>query len=62
MSKLSKEWVKLAGAYESACNAVRRADHDSSVSDDEYAELISAREEAFAKLRQQNMRDHEARK
>ncbi len=47
---LSKEWLRLAGEYESAANAVRIADYDGSITRDEYAELIDARERAFAAL------------
>lgn len=48
---LSKEWIRLAGIYEDAVNAVRAADWDKSVSDDEYGALVDARERAFAALR-----------
>lgn len=49
-TKLDAEWVKLAGEYEKACNAVRVANWDSSVTSDEYLRLVEARETAFAKL------------
>lgn len=47
---LTKEWIALAGTYESAANSVRRADYDDSISRDEYSELVDARERAFAAL------------
>jgi len=47
---LSKEWMRLAGMYERAVNAVRAADYDHSVSDAEYGALVDARECAFAAL------------
>ena len=48
---LSKEWIRLAGAYEHAADAVRKADHDPRVSDADYGALVDARETAFAALR-----------
>lgn len=48
---LSKEWMRLAGAYERAADAVRKADYDPRVSDADYGALINARERAFAALR-----------
>lgn len=51
MAKLNKEWIKLAGEYESAVNAVRRADHDREISDEEYTDLVGVREVAFTKLK-----------
>ena len=50
-TKLSPEWIRRAGAYERACNAVRVADHDSSVSDADYAALVEVREAAFSHLK-----------
>jgi hypothetical protein len=48
---LSKEWLRLAGAYERAADAVRKADYDPRVSDADYGARVDARERAFAALR-----------
>jgi len=48
---LSKEWMRLAGLYERAADAVRAADRDPRTSDTEYGALVAAREHAFAALR-----------
>ena len=50
MEKLSKEWVRLAGLYVRASDAVREADRDSRVSAAAYGVLIDARERAFETL------------
>lgn len=55
---ISKDWIRLAGIYEDAVNAVRIADYDTSVTDEEYSELVDVRERAFAKLQAQSERDH----
>jgi hypothetical protein len=47
---LSKEWMRLAGMYERAVDAVRAADYDPRVSDAEYGMLVDVREQAFAAL------------
>jgi len=47
---LSPEWVQLAGAYETAANAVRAADYDDSITTAEYGALVDAREQAFAAI------------
>lgn len=48
---LSKEWIRLAGVYERAVDAVRAADWNPRVSDAAYGALVDARERAFAALR-----------
>lgn len=47
---LSKEWMRLAGEYTRASDAVRAADYDDRVSDVDYGALVDVREQAFAAL------------
>jgi hypothetical protein len=47
---LTKEWMRLAGVYQRAVDAMRAADYDPRVSDTAYGALVDARERAFAAL------------
>jgi hypothetical protein len=44
------EWVRLAGLYIAASDAMRAADYNPRVTDAQYATLVCARERAFQAL------------
>lgn len=50
MKKLTKEWIRRAGIYVKASDAVRAADRSPAVDDVSYGALIDARERAYEDL------------
>ncbi len=47
---MNKQWIRLAGEYTRAADAVRAADRNPDIGGKEYGELVDRREDAFASL------------
>jgi hypothetical protein len=58
--KLTEEWKRLAGIYQRSVDAVRAADWNPRVTEEEYGALIDAREAAFAALAAESRRSAKA--